>query len=397
MEKSQVPNRDFSFLYTTEDFHLPGYVLGNTDTSSTVMLSFIPKFCELNVSDAYKAAIANKPYETDMASARGDYVFLLDRSGSMGGTRIAKAKEALVLFLKSLPEDSYFNVISFGSGSQRMHGKSERNSSKAIELAVKKVEKMGADMGGTEIYEPLETVLKEGVIEGYARHVFLLTDGGVSNTNGVISMVRKCTKYCRVHCIGIGNGASSALIEGCATSGKGQSIMISDEENPAEKIIGLLESTLTPVISKVGLRCADEGLIESIVPNPKSIPYVLKDEAVNFYITFKGPMTESRKFEFEYEDSASKLPFRSEIVVEASSANLPFVDKMAHFKVLRALEHSAKEGTSIEDQMHYVKVKDFRQEAIKYSVRAQVLSEYTAFLCVGKQLVDGQLQEFLSK
>ena len=60
MPQSQVPNKDFTFVYTTEDFHLPSYVLGNTDTSSTVMLSFIPKFCTLNLTDAYKAEVANK-------------------------------------------------------------------------------------------------------------------------------------------------------------------------------------------------------------------------------------------------------------------------------------------------------------------------------------------------
>jgi len=37
-----------------------------------------------------------------------------------------------------------------------------------------------------------------------------------------------------------------------------------------------------------------------------------------------------------------------------------------------------------QEAIDYVKVKDYKQEAIDYSVRHQVLSEYTAFICVGK-------------
>lgn len=56
------------------------------------MLSFIPKFCELKIDDAYKAAVKGKKIETDMDKARGEYIFLLDRSGSMDGVRMQKAK-----------------------------------------------------------------------------------------------------------------------------------------------------------------------------------------------------------------------------------------------------------------------------------------------------------------
>jgi hypothetical protein len=42
----------------------------------------------------------------------------------MEGKRISQAKRALTLFVKSLPKDSYFNVISFGTEPKRMFKKS---------------------------------------------------------------------------------------------------------------------------------------------------------------------------------------------------------------------------------------------------------------------------------
>lgn len=71
MTSQCAPNKDFVFSYTTEDYHLPCYVLGRTDFSSTALISFVPKFCDLNINDAYKASVAGTTNEIDIENAKG--------------------------------------------------------------------------------------------------------------------------------------------------------------------------------------------------------------------------------------------------------------------------------------------------------------------------------------
>ena len=57
---------------------------------------------------------------------------------------------------------------------------------------------------------------------------------------------------------------------------------------------------------------------------------------------------------------------------------------MGHFKRIRAIEDSYKKNGDIEETMFYVKTIDKKAEIIKQSVTHQILSDFTAFICVEK-------------
>jgi uncharacterized protein with von Willebrand factor type A (vWA) domain len=55
----------------------------------------LPKLFNVSLDDALKKAKENKDFEMDLDASKGEFIFILDRSGSMDGIRIQNAKAAL--------------------------------------------------------------------------------------------------------------------------------------------------------------------------------------------------------------------------------------------------------------------------------------------------------------
>jgi len=79
---------------------------------------------DTNPDIEYKVKEEDEEDEEEVKLQVCEYVFLLDRSGSMTGGRIRLAVEALKLFIHSLPEGCYFNVVSYGSSFKLLYPRS---------------------------------------------------------------------------------------------------------------------------------------------------------------------------------------------------------------------------------------------------------------------------------
>ena len=151
--------------------------------------------------------------------------------GYNAGGRIAKAREALILFLRSLPAGCKFSVISFGSDSQDLtiNGQTiidynEENS----QAAIQQIEKFGANLGGTDIATPLlMTISMED--PNLKKRIFCLTDGAVSNPDEVVELAK--TDSIVVHTVGIGDGCDTNMLARTAKEGRGTYSQIGDGES----------------------------------------------------------------------------------------------------------------------------------------------------------------------
>ncbi|KDE05518.1 hypothetical protein MVLG_04111 [Microbotryum lychnidis-dioicae p1A1 Lamole] len=205
-----------------------------------------------------------------------EYLFLVDRSGSMDGDRISMARKALVVLLRSLPSRrrTGFNIISFGSGHEALWKSGSRvYDQSTLDCATKLVDSMEADFGGTQMKAALEATfaLRRKTTP---TSVFLLTDGDAWDLLNVFDTVRQAVDSAgrrtplRVFVLGIGNSASTAMCEGIARIGDGTCQFVVDGESFTGKTARLLKAARSKPFSKIEI---DYGGRDDVVTKMEAV------------------------------------------------------------------------------------------------------------------------------
>ena len=165
VDTSKGDEKNFEMFYNYEGYRDPKLLIQRNleyPDQAALMVNFFPDFQSDELETAHQTGLA-------------EYIFILDRSGSMWGDRIETSKAVLISFLEALPTGSKYNVMSFGTGHNLLHPESRPVSEENIEESVKEIRTFGADMCGNNLLAALKTIF--AMKRELPLSLFLLTDG----------------------------------------------------------------------------------------------------------------------------------------------------------------------------------------------------------------------------
>ena len=205
-------------------------------------------FAEHKDGKTYVLAMIVPPAPTagvDLPRSPREAVFIIDTSGSMEGTSIKQAKDALQMALDRLAPGDRFNVVEFNSVTRALFGAPMPVDAMTLAKARTFVDALRA-RGGTEMKPALEAALTRDTAPGFVRQVVFLTDGAVGNESELVQLIRERLGDRRLFTIGIGSAPNSYFLTKAAQYGRGTFTFIGDVREVADKMGALVHQARKP-------------------------------------------------------------------------------------------------------------------------------------------------------
>jgi Ca-activated chloride channel homolog len=204
-----------------------------------------------------------------------EVIFVIDNSGSMGGTSIEQAKASLTYALGRLRASDRFNVIRFDHTMDVLFPTSVPADTEHLGRATTFVSALQAQ-GGTEMVPAMRAALTDnaGDTADHVRQVVFLTDGAIGNEQQLFETITAMRGRSRVFMVGIGSAPNTYLMTRAAELGRGAFTHIGSVEQVEERMRGLFAKLENPAVTGLSAKFSD-GAADI---TPSVIPDLYRDE-----------------------------------------------------------------------------------------------------------------------
>jgi Ca-activated chloride channel family protein len=343
-------------VYADRDFVLEYRAANEKEISAAL-------FTESAPGGNYTYLMLTPPFQKRESRVPREVIFVLDISGSMAGSSIRQAKEALVYGVSRLHEQDRFNVIVFNNSARKLFSSSLDAHSENREKASKVISNLEAS-GGTEISAALKIALDGRTDHQRIRQVVFLTDGAVGNEEALFSIITRELGDARLFTVGIGSAPNAYFMSRAATMGRGSYCYIGKIDEVNTKMKTLLERLEQPVVTGLHLQAEDNSTIE-MYPNP--LPDLYMGEPLVALLKSDRPLEKVRL-------SGINMGKPWGIVVE---------NKGEKSYAGIGLVWARKKISSLMASLHFgAAEEEVRREVVKTALNHHLISRYTSLVAV---------------
>src|SRR3984893_15256403 len=242
-----------------------------------------------------------------------EMLYMIDISGSMAGTSITQAREALLQAVDRLGANDRFGILAFNHVYYEFASEPLTATTENLAAARRFVQHLEAG-GGTEMLPALLHLMRKPETSGYLRHIVLLTERDLGNEEQIFAALHSNLGGARLYTVAIGSSPNFFLATKMAQFGRGTFTHIADIGEIREQMGRLLSTIESPVLTDV--KVSFEG-VEVADIYPQRPPDLFLRQPLLLY----GRISQGHSGRVHLTARAGDQPYEATIAFDTSTAS----------------------------------------------------------------------------
>jgi len=307
------------------------------------------------------------PLDTVQEPDPREFIFVIDRSGSMGGAPITQAKNALRACLRALNSHDTFLLQAFDNQIEWLTPAAQPITQATVSAADRWLDTVEA-RGGTDILTAITAALAIPMDRTRQRYVVFLTDGAVSADEQALASIKQQRGTARIFTFGIGPSVNRSLLAKMAELGRGTAQFLQLSEDIEAAITRFQDRVSYPALTDLDLSWQGVHVWDTY---PATLPDLYVGQPLELVTRLRRD-PESATAALTIRGQRNGQPATFTVSIPANDASDPVLERI--WARARVDDLIAK---SDNDQV--------RQQIIGLAIDHRLLTPFTAFIAIDSE------------
>lgn len=348
-----IPNKDFVLRYeVAQDAIQTAVWSSKDDDADTAVVTILPPRLDITADPAPR-----------------EFIFVIDRSGSMSSGPITQAKNALKACLRALGDKDTFMLLAFDTQLEWLANDPYPVTQANIEAAEQWLSQIDA-RGGTEIMSAINSALLVPVDKERMRYVVFLTDGAVSADEKAIRSIAQQRGNARIFTFGIGPSVNRFLLDKMAQMGRGTAEFMGVNDDIEKTLTRFQDRVSYPALLDMALTWENA---ENWDTYPEPLPDLYAGQPLEIVTRFKR-------------QGNAKLTLTGTLANKPFSLTTPLSPAVKANPTLRRIHARARIESLLDQQRAGGDAEKIRQQVISLALEHRIVTPFTAFVAIDSEI-----------